>query len=83
MKNNYFIKKNIGNYIKKWLKLVYGENKVVKIFLYYMRDEIIFAIYNNLKNHSYMISCNLVKSSWQDIVFHLYMASNNPVKALG
>ena len=48
-----------------------------------MRHEKIFVIYNNLKNHSYMISCNLVKSSWQDIVFHLYMTSNNPVKALG
>ena len=44
--------------------MIYVENKIVKIFLYYMRDEKIFVIYNNLKNHSYMISCNLVKSSW-------------------
>ena len=37
-----------------------------------------FVISNN---HLYMISCNLVKSSWQDIVFHLYMTSNNLVKS--
>ena len=30
-----------------------------------------------------MISCNLVKSSWQDIVFHSYMISNDPVNSLG
>ena len=29
-----------------------------------------------------MISCNPVKGSWQDIVFHLYMISHNPVKWL-
>ena len=63
--------------------MVYVENKVVKIFLYYMRDEKMFVIYNNLKNHSYVISRNLVKSSSQDIVFHSYMISCNPVKALG
>ena len=28
-----------------------------------------------------MISCNLLKSSWQDIVFHLYMISYNLVKS--
>ena len=27
-----------------------------------------------------MISCNPVKGSWQDIVFHQYMISHNPVK---
>ena len=27
-----------------------------------------------------MISCNPVKGSWQDIVFHLYIISHNPVK---
>ena len=30
-----------------------------------------------------MISCNPIKGSWLDIVFHLYMISHNPVKALG
>ena len=62
----------MGNYIKIWLQI---DNKVVKFFLYYMRDRKIFVIYNNLENHSYMISCNLVKSSWQDIIFHSYMIS--------
>ena len=27
----------------------------------------------------YMIFCNPVKRSWQDIVFHSYMTSNNPL----
>ena len=66
---------NFGN------KLVYVENYVVKIFLYYMRDRKIFLISNNFENHSYMISCNLVKNSWQDIVFHSYMISCNLVKS--
>ena len=30
-----------------------------------------------------MISNNPVKGSWLEIVFHTYMISNNPVKALG
>ena len=36
----------------------------------YMRDGKIFVISNNLENHLYMIFCNPVKGSWQDIVFH-------------
>ena len=51
----------MGNYIKIRQKMVYVENKAVKIFLYYMRDGKIFVIVNNLENHSYMISCNLCK----------------------
>ena len=31
-------------------------------------------------NISYIISCNPVKGSWQDIVFHSYIISCNPVK---
>ena len=50
----------------------YVENEAVKNFLYYMRG--------GKKFFSYMISCNPVKGSWQDIVFHLYMISHNPVK---
>ena len=40
--------------------------------------EIYFVISNNLH---YMISCNPVKGSWQDIVFHSYMISCNLVKS--
>ena len=32
-----------------------------------------FVISNNRENHSYMISYNPVKGSWQDIVFHSYI----------
>ena len=44
-----------------------------------------FVISNNLENHSYMISCNLVKKFLaRYCIFHLYMTSNNPFKkALG
>ena len=48
----------------------YVENEAVKNFLYYMRGGKKFFC-----NFSYMISCNPVKGSWQDIVFHLYMIS--------
>ena len=58
--------------LKNGLKLVYVENKVVKIFLYYMRDEKIFVIYNNLKNHSYMISCNPAKALGK-ILYFIYI----------
>ena len=36
-------------------KMVYVENKAVKIFLYYMRGGKIFVISNNLENHLYDI----------------------------
>ena len=63
----------MGNYIKiLQKKMWYVENEAVKIFLYYMREM--------KKFFSYIISCNPVKGSWQDIVFHLYMISCNPVK---
>ena len=62
--------------------MVCVENTAVKIFLYYMRDGKIFVISNNLENHSYMISCNPVNGSWQDIVFHSYMISCNLLKKL-
>ena len=44
----------MGSYIKFGNKLVYVENKVVEKFLYYMRDEKIFVISNNVENHSYI-----------------------------
>ena len=39
-----------------------------------------FVIFNN---HSYMTFNNPVKGSWLNVVLHLYMISNNSVKALG
>ena len=61
----------------------YVENEAVKIFLYYMRGwKKIFC--NILIIFHYMTSNNLVKQAlgWI-VVFHLYMISCNPVKALG
>ena len=55
------IMKKIIILLRKWViilkfgnKLVYVENKVIKNFLYYMKDEKIFVISNNLENHSYI-----------------------------
>ena len=61
--------------------MVYVENKVEKIFLYYMREDKKFCKHQIFIKITYMTSNNLlIKSSWLDVIFifiHSYMTSNN------